>query len=75
MRTKQEHMVFYHFFPFFSWLSLGFSVLLVYIMKKNNKNSDFLSATDCAIDKNQKMLYSNNMKTKKTYIKEKICQK
>ena len=44
-------------------------------MKKNNKNSDFLSATDCAIDKNQKMLYSNNMKTKKTYIKEKICQK
>ena len=43
-------------------------------MKKNSKNSDFLGATDCAIDKNQKMLYSNSMKTKKTYIKEKICQ-
>ena len=75
MRTKQEHMVFYHFFPFFSWLSLGFSVLLVYIMKKNNKNSDFLSATDCAIDKNQKMLYSNNMNNKEKQIRLKLLMK
>ena len=47
-------------------------------MKKTDKNykyRDILTATDCAIVKNQKMLYSNSMKTKKTYIKEKICQK
>ena len=44
-------------------------------MKKNNKNSDFLSATDCAIDKNQKMLYSNNMNNKEKQIRLKLLMK
>ena len=44
-------------------------------MKKNNKNNDSLTATDCAIAKNQKMLYSSNMKTTNNNKETTLCQK